>query len=244
MISKTNLARLSGAIYLVVAITGGFSELYARASVKVPGDAAATAENIRASATLFGIGFVSDVVSIASLMLLAIALYALLSPVNRTIASAFVLINAIAVAVMSVNMLNHAGALAVATNPSYAAALGAASADALAVLFLDLHHQGYLVAQVFFGGWLLPLGYLVYKSGYFPRVLGIGLMVGCFAYLAELAATYMSPGFETGSAIYLVIPAAVAEISFLLWLLVMGAKVERQGEPAQAAVRAQAITTV
>jgi hypothetical protein len=242
--SKQQLARVAGVIYLVLAVCAGFSELFVRSSVTVAGDAAATADNIRASATLFRIAFVTDVVNVACFILLALALYVLLAPVNQRIASTFVIFSAIAVAIMGVNMLNHAGALAVATDPTYATALGAGSADALALLFLDLHGHGYLIAQIFFGGWLLPLGYLVYKSGYFPRVLGIMLMIGCFGYLADLVATYLSPGFESSLSPYLLLPAALAEISVLLWLLVKGANVEQQDERAPGTVREQVVGAV
>jgi hypothetical protein len=236
MISKNQLARVAGILYLILAVCGGFSELYVRSGVNVAGDTTATAENIRASATLFRVAFMTDLVNTACFILLAFALYVLLSPVNKKIASAFVIFNAITVAVMSVNMLNHAGALAVATEPAYVTALGAESADALALLFLDLHRRGYLIAQIFFGLWLLPLGFLVYKSGYFPRVLGIMLMIGCFGYLADLVAVSSSPDLESSLSPYLALPAGLAEIAFMLWLLVKGATVHRQDEQAPATI--------
>ena len=224
MIAPMLLARVAGVLYLVVAVRGGFSELYVRSIIKVAGDASATADKIRASATLFRIGFVTDLVNIACFLLLALVLYLLLSPVNRRIASAFVILNAIAVAIMGVNTLNHVGALLVATNPTYTTGFGAQSADALALLFLDLHHQGYLIAQIFFGLWLLPLGYLVYRSGYFPRVLGILLMIGCFGYLADIVVIYSSPILESVLSPYLALPAGLAEMAFLVWLLAKGAR--------------------
>lgn len=224
MMSRAQLARVAGTLYLILAVCGGFSQLYVRSGAKVAGDAAATAENIRASVTLFRIAFMTDLVNIACFILLALVLYVLLSPVNKQIASAFVIFNAITVAIVGANMLNHAGALAMATTPTYATALGAESADALALLFMDLHRHGYLIAQIFFGLWLLPLGYLVYKSGYFPRVLGILLMIGCFGYLADLVVVSLSPDLESNLSPYLALPAGLAEILFLLWLLVKGAK--------------------
>jgi hypothetical protein len=237
MISNNRLARLAGALYLILAATGGFSQLYVRTGVRIAGDAAGTAENIRTAARLFGVAFVTDLVSITCFLLLAFVLYVLLSPVNRKIASTLVVFVAIAVAVMSLNMINHAGALAMATEPTYATALGAGSTDALALLFLDLHRHGYLIAQIFFGLWLLPLGYLVYQSGYFPRVLGIMLMIGCFGYLGDLVVISFSPGLESSLSPYLGLPAGLAEIAFLLWLLVMGAKEPRRDEAAQATAR-------
>jgi hypothetical protein len=238
MSSKMQLARVAGILYLIVAVCGGFSQLVVRSGSLIAGNAAATAENIRASATLFRLGFVTDLANIVCFLVLALVLYLLLSPVNQKLASAFVILNAISVAIVGVDLINHAGALIVATDPMYAAALGAGSADALAQLFLDLHRHGYLIAQIFFGLWLLPLGYLVYRSGYFPRVLGILLMVGCFGYLADVVAIYTSPGFESALSPYLALPAGLAEIAFLLWLLVMGAKLPRQDAQALATATA------
>lgn len=230
MMSNNRLARLAGALYLILAAAGGFSELYVRVSARIPGDSAATAERIRAAGTLFGVALVTDLVSITCFLLLAFVLYLLLSPVNSKIAATLVIFVAIAVAIMSLNMINHAGALAMARDPTYATALGVESTDALALLFLDLHRQGHLIAQIFFGLWLLPLGYLVYKSGYFPRVLGIMLMIGCFGYLGDLVAISFSPGLESSLSPYLGLPAGLAEIAFLLWLLVKGAREVRRDE--------------
>ena len=91
------------------------------------------------------------------------------------------------------------------------APLGATTADALAGFFFQLHGHGYLIAQIFFGLWLLPLGYLVYRSGFFPRVLGVLLMLGCVGYLADLVAIYVSPSFDSPLSMVLVLPAALGE---------------------------------
>ncbi len=224
--STRNLARLAGALYLLVAIFGGFAQMGARASVLVAGDSTATANNIRASEALFRFGFVADVINVVAFLGVALLLYAILAPVNRRWAGAFVAFNTVAVAIMGIDLVNHAGALIVATDPTYAATLGAGAADSLAALFLDLHRYGYLVAEIFFGLWLLPLGYVVYRSGYFPRALGAGLIIGSVAYLASFAIDVVSPGFSSSLAVLVAMPAAIAEVSFLLWLLVRGVDVE------------------
>jgi hypothetical protein len=221
--STRNLARLAGVLYLLVAIFGGFAQMGARAGVLVSGDAAATAANIRASEAVFRFGFVADVINVVTFLGVALVLYTILAPVSRSWSRAFLAFNAIAVAIMGVDLVNHAGALIVATDPSYGATLGAGAADALAGLFLELHRYGYLVAEIFFGLWLLPLGVVVYRSGYFPRVLGAGLVIGSFAYLASFAIDMVSPGFSSSLAVLVAMPAALAEVSFLLWLLVRGA---------------------
>jgi hypothetical protein len=228
--SVKRLARLAGLLYLIVAVSGGFAELFVRQSLVVPDNAAATASNIAESAMLFRVGFVADLVNISIFLLLAFALYQLLKPVNQQIAATFVIFNAIAVAIMGANLLNHFAALLVASNPEYAAAFGTESFEALVLFFAELHAQGYLIGGIFFGLWLLPLGYLVYRSGYFPRVLGIMLMIGCFGYLTDTFVSSLFPSVGATLGLIFALVAGIAEISFLLWLLIMGAKVPQRAE--------------
>lgn len=229
-ISRTTLARIAGVLYLAVAVLGGFSQLYVRSTVVVPGDAAATAENIASSATLFRTGFVTDLVSITAFLLVALTLYVLLKPINKQVASAMVIFNALSVAILSVNMINHAAAFLVATSTDYSTATGAPASAAQAALFLDLHSQGYLIAEVFFGLWLLPLGYLVFKSGYFPKALGLLLMIGSASYLVDVAATLLFPGADANLSLLLATPAGISEVAFLLWLIVKGVNAQPRDE--------------
>jgi len=221
MTSQTTLARIAGALYLLLAICGGFSELYVRVGVKVPGDPAATARNIADSATLFGIGLGTDLVNITCFLLTGLVLYALLGRVNRAVAVAMTACNAVCVAIMSLNMVNHAAALNMATDRGRIAAFGAETSAALAALFLDLHFYGYAIAQIFFGLWLLPLGYLILKSGFLPRPLGVLVMVGCAGYLAGIPFTYLISGADS-LAMVITLPALIAELSLIGWLLIKG----------------------
>lgn len=220
-----NLARMAGVFYLILAVAGGFSELYVRSVVTVSGDAAATADNVVAHSTLMRFGFLADLVNITFFLFVALVMYSILKPVNDKAALAMVMFNAMAVAIMSVNMLNHLGALLIATEPGYTAGLAEESTDALVSLLLDLHGHGYGIAQIFFGLWLLPLGYLVYRSGYFPRALGIMLMIGSGGYLADVVITLLSPRLESSLSLYLAMPSGLAEVLFLTWLLIKGAVV-------------------
>ena len=224
--SPSLLARVAGMLYLALAALSLFSEVYVRSGVKVAGDAAATAANIRASATLFRVGIATDMAHIVCLIVLAFVLYALLAPAGARLAATFVVLKVIAATIQAVNLVSHAGALLVATNPAYAAGFGSESADTFTMLFLDLHSRGFEIAQVFAGLWLLPLGYLVYTSGIFPRLLGILLMLGCFGYLGRLVVIYASPGFDPARGLPLAIAAGLTETAFLVWLLAKGA-----GEP-------------
>jgi hypothetical protein len=216
MTSEMRRARTAGLLYLIVAVCGGFSELYVRASVKVAGDAAATAGNIAASATLFRIGALTDLVNLVCFLLLALLLYGLLKPVSAMAARAMLAFNAVSVAVMTANMVNHLAALQAATSQD----------AALATLFLDLHAHGYLVAGTFFGLWLLPLGYLLFRSGYAPRALGVLVMVGSMGYMADLVTHILFPTVAETLSPLLVLPSALAEVSLVLWLLVKGLNVQ------------------
>lgn len=222
MTSTKTLARIAGLLYLIVAVGGAFSELFVRSSVKVPGDAAATAANIVQHATLFRIGFVTDLVDFTCFLGVGLVLYAILKQVNPEIALAMLVINAVSVAIQALNMLNHVGALLIATDPRFTAGLSSEASHSLVVLLLEMHRQGYLIAQIFFGLYLLPLGYLVYRSGFFPKALGIILMIGCAGYLANVVAVWISPAFQSSVAIYFGMLGGVAELLFLLWLLIIG----------------------
>lgn len=206
MKSTRALSRVAGILYLIVAVGGGFAE-YVRTTVTVSGDSAATAANVASHAALFKAAFVTDLVDFAAFLGVGLLMYAILKSVNSTIAVAMLVINAVSVAIQALNMLGHAGAL-LTTDPR------------LVLLFLQLHQQGYLIAQVYFGLFLLPLGYLVYRSGIFPKVLGAILMFGSAGYVTGVVAAYVSPSL----AIYLALAGGLAELLFLLWLLVMGAK--------------------
>ena len=203
-------ARTTGALYLVVAVCGGFAELAARSSIRASDD---VADALRDSADLMKVAFAADLLAYACFLLVGIALYALFKGVHRTAAVAMLTMNAVSVAIQSLNLVNHAGAALAAQR----------GADELAVLFLDLHGVGYLIAQVFFGGWLLPLGYLVVRSGMVPRVFGYALMVGGVGYLLGLVVELVAPG---GGAVILVpgMLGGISEVAFLLWLLVKGVR--------------------
>jgi hypothetical protein len=215
-------ARITGALYLVVAILGGFAHLGARAAVYVPGDAAATAERIVDNATMFRLGFVADLIQATVFMFVGLALYRLLRQVSENVARVMVIFVAIAASLILANMIHHLAALLVATEPSYVADLGVAGSQSLVLLLLDMHHYGYLIAQIFFGLWLLPLGYLVFRSRRFPRALGVALIVACFAYLVEAFATFLVLGLDETVAMLIVIPSAIAELWTVLYLLIFG----------------------
>jgi hypothetical protein len=227
MISDKGLARTAGWLYLVVAVLGGFAELYVRSRIVVAGDGAATADNIRESATLFRLGFASDLVQATFFLFTAMALYLLLRDVSEMVARAMVVIVAVSVGIICLNLLNQRMALQVATR---------GGSDAVAGQFTDMHAAGYLIAQIFFGLWLLPLGYLVYRSGFVPRAIGVLLAVGCFGYLADTFVQFLAPGIAESVEPFVLAPAAVGELSLVVFLLVRGVRVVERRTPAPAYV--------
>jgi hypothetical protein len=227
MISDKGLARTAGWLYLVVAVLGGFAELYVRSRIVVAGDGAATADNIRESATLFRLGFASDLVQATFFLFTAMALYLLLRDVSEMVARAMVVIVAVSVGIICLNLLNQHMALQVATR---------GGSDAVAGQFTDMHAAGYLIAQIFFGLWLLPLGYLVYRSGFVPRAIGVLLAVGCFGYLADTFVQFLAPGIAESVEPFVLAPAAVGELSLVVFLLVRGVRVVERRTPAPAYV--------
>jgi uncharacterized protein DUF4386 len=220
--SPKTLARIAGILYLVVAVTAGYAEAYVRSLVGSSGDAAATADSIRTYAMQFRSAFVVDLVQAIFFLLTTIALYALLKHANGLIAIGMLILVATGVAVQCLNLLNQYTALTIATTPDYANAFGAAGSNALSKLFVDMQLNGFHIAEIFFA-WLVPLGYLVIKSAYFPKLMGVLLMIGGVAYLVDFTVYFLLPGAASTVAPVLAISAA-AEVSFILWLLVKGAK--------------------
>ena len=213
-----NLARVGGLLYLAVAVMGGFAE-YVRTSNTVSGDAAATASNVVAHMTLFRVGFAADLADLPMFLGVGIIMYVLFRPISAPIAMAMLVLNAVSAPIQALNMLNQAGAMLLAADPN---------SSAQVLFLLDLHRVGYLIAQIFFGLYLLPLGYLVYRSRLMPKVLGWVLMAGSAGYLAGVAVAFAGPGFESNLATTFGLVGGVAELIFLAWLLIRGVATPRQ----------------
>ena len=140
-------------------------------------------------------------------------------------------IAAIGAGITCLNTVFEFEAVRIATGAVNLTAFGAAGSNALVLLLLDTQHYGTLIAQVFFGLWLVPLGYLAYKSaGWFPRWLGVLLVVGGVCYLVDLLAAFLVPDFGQNIHTFVTIPSALAEISMVLYLLVIGVKTAKPDE--------------
>ena len=223
--SPRRLARTAGAFYLVVAVLGGWAHGYVRAQTYVQGDAAATATNVLDNASLVRFGFVADLVQATLMLFVVMALYRLLQHVNQNVARMMVIFVIVSAAITCLNMVFQFGSVLVAEEAGYAAAFGVEGSQALVLLLLDLQHAGYLIAQIFFGLWLFPLGMLTYRSGMIPRVIGVLLMAGTVAYLTDAMLQFLAPGVADVISAPLLIPLVIlAEVSLLAYLLIKGVK--------------------
>ena len=218
MNSPKRLARAAGILYLLVAIFGAFALLFVDAKVYVAGDAAATAGNLVANTGLVRAGVVADLIQATLWVFVAMTLYLLLKHVSKSAASAMVVLAAIGAGITMLNGVFRFESLRVATGE-----VGPAS-NSLALLLLDTQHYGVLIAQVFFGLWLVPLGYLAYKSGWFPKALGVLLIVGGACYLVDTLALFLAPDFGKTISTFVVIPSTIAEVWMVGYLLVIGVR--------------------
>lgn len=223
--SPKRLARIAGVLYLIVAVFGGLSFGYATGKVYVPGDATATAQRVMANAGLVRVGgVVANVFQATAWLFLAMVLYLLLRHVSEDAGRAMVVLVAVGTAITCLNEVFQFAAQLVATQPSY----GATGTSALVLLLLDMHHYGFLIAQVFFGLWLLPLGYLAYQSGLFPRALAVLLAVGGACYLAGTLAVFLLPAVGEAVNSFITIPSAVAELWMVGYLLIIGVRADKE----------------
>jgi hypothetical protein len=232
MTSPKRLARIAGVLYLLVGIFGGFAEGFVEPKMYAAGNAAASAGNVVANSGLVRIGVVSDLLDQTFFVFLVLALYILLKNVNQNVARAMLVLVVIAATITCLNTVFEFEALRVATGAVNLGSVGTGGSNALVLLLLDTQHYGILIAQIFFGLWLVPLGYLAYRSsGWFPKWLGILLIVGGACYLVDLLAQFLVP--DVGQQIhgFITIPSALAEITMVLYLLIIGVRTPKPAEP-------------
>jgi hypothetical protein len=222
MNSSQKTARAAAFVFLIIFFLGMSTELFIRPGMLVPGDPTATVRNIAASEALFRLSLVSDLTRQALLMLLTLILYKLLKPVNKSIASIMVIFYLVCVPISLLNELNHFAVLLLSSGPGYLAAFNTDQLNALVIFFLELRKYGTYIPQIL-SIWVLLLGYLVFKSGFLPRILGILLMLGGLCYTATAVLFFLFPDFD---ATVFGLFAFVGESLFYLWLLIKGVNVK------------------
>src|ERR1700736_2307158 len=196
MSSTKNPGRFAGLLYILMSIPGFFAMVYVPSKLIVYGNATATANNVAASETLFRLGIAAQLISQAGFIFVALALYDLLKGVNRRQASLMVTLIVVSIPIAFVNELNSIAALVLVRGTDFLSIFEKPQRDALAMLFLNLHHYGFVVAEIFWGLWLLPLALLVYRSRFLPRFLGVWLVLDGFAYVT------LTPNERTVAAIF------------------------------------------
>ena len=217
-------ARIAGAIYASMAVTGPFSLIYVPGKLIVRGDATATASNILAHETMFRLAILADLVGQVIFICLAIALYRLLSSINKTWAWLMVAFVLVSSAVGFFNTLNNIAALTLFRGADFLAVFDKTQRDALGMLFIRLHSQGIFIDEMFWGLWLFPFGLLVFRSGFLPRFIGVWLMINCFGYVALSITALFFPAYY-GATFNWSQPVLFGELAIMLWLLIKGAKV-------------------
>ena len=223
MSSTKNPGRFAGVLYLLLSIPAVFALLYVPNKLIVSGNATATANSIAASESLFRLGIVSGLVTSVIFIFVALALYRLLKAVNQNLAVLMVVLVLISVPIAFLNELNNIAALTLLSGAGYLSVFRTDQLQALALLFLGLNSYGNIIAQIFWGLWLFPFGLLVFRSRFIPRILGVWLIINCFAYLAISFTALLLPDYRE-LVFRAAMPALLGELAIMLWLLIVGAK--------------------
>ena len=225
MISKemnpNKTARIAGLLYIPPWILS-LVAIFLRQSLIVPGDATATANNIIASKSVFTLSVVMDLTVQVVFIFLVLVLFVLLKHVNKNQAVLMVILFMVSVPIAMLNAVNHFAALLLSSGAGYLIAFPREQLHALVPFFFELNEIGIYIAYIFWGLWLFPLGYLTFKSGFIPKILGIYLMISCFGYLIDFVTFFLFPNFGVSINMF----TGWAELFMCLWLLIKGVNVE------------------
>lgn len=237
MSSTRNPGRFAGLLYVLTSIVGFFALMYVPSKLIVHGNATATASNIAAHEVLFRLGIAGELVGQAGFIFVVMALYDLFKGVNRRHASLMVILLAVQIPIAFLNELNSFAALVLVRGADFLSMFEKPQRDALAMLFLDLRGRGFVVNEIFYGLWLLPLALLVYRSRFLPRFLGVWLALAGIAWVILSLTGVLFPQYEDKVFTYSQ-PAVLGEVAFMLWLLIKGATPPAQGATALSSVTA------
>ena len=225
MTSNKKLARVAGFLYLITIIAGGFAEAFVREGLTVSSDAVATAHNILANEQMYRYGFVADLVTLVCGTLLSLIFYILFKPVNRNLSLLALIFSITAGAVMAVNLLNQLAPLLLLHNNGYLKVFSIGQLQSQSLFFLNLQSQGYNISLLLFAFYFPIIGYLVYKSNFLPRILGVLYTLAGVGYLTNSLAWFLYPHLASHLFPYVLLPAFIGETSMSLWLIFKGVKV-------------------
>jgi uncharacterized protein DUF4386 len=221
--SLKRTARIAGALYFLACIPAPFSLIYIPRTLIVPGNATATASKILASESMFRLGIAGELVSSVAFIFVVLALYRLFQGVDKRQASLMVTLFVVSVPISFLNALNNIAALILLRGADFLSVFTKPQLDALAMVFLRLHGHGLILASIFWGLWLVPFGILVYRSGFLPRILGVLLVINCFAYVIPSFTTLLLPQYRDVVS-RIALPFLLGELAIALWLVIRGAR--------------------
>ena len=223
MTSIKTTARIAGFLYLLQIPLGVFGILYVPKALMVTGNMTTTAFNILANEFLFRLSIVSSILCALVTIATALYIYKVLKFVNENYAKWILLFALIAAPISMLNELNSIAVLLLLKSHEYAIIFTPSQLHSLVSIFLDLHKYGYQIVGIFFGLWLLPMGYLIFKSTYIPKVIGVFLIVTCLGYLIDFTTFFLYPNFGIIISEY----TWAGEVLMVLWLLIKGVNVEK-----------------
>jgi hypothetical protein len=216
-------ARIAGFLYLLQIPLGVFGILYIPKSLIVIGNSAQTVSNILANEFLFRLSIVSAIVCALVTIATAFYIYNVLKSVNKRHAKWILIFTLIVAPITMINELNNVAVLVLLKYPQYSPAFNFDQLNSMVSVFLDLHQYGLQITGIFFGLWLLPMGYLILKSTYIPKVIGILLIITCLGYLIDFATFFLFPNFPIIVSEY----TWLGEVLMVLWLLIKGVNIEK-----------------
>ncbi len=216
--------KLTGLFYLLIAITGGFSIGYMPSEIFVSGDSIATTQNIVNNIGLFRLGIAGDIFVLIFEVLLTVMLYRLFKGVNGTIALVATFARFAMSIIMGINLINYLVPLLILSKTSYLNMFEPNKLNSVIQLFMEAHKFGEYIWQLFFGLHLIALGYLIFKSNYFPKFLGVLMMIGSIGYAGDSLVRLLIINNDTISFLttILLVSAVIGELAFTFWLLIKG----------------------
>ena len=227
-ISIHHLAKVAGFGYLIIFITGIFANFFVLENLVVAGDAEMTARNIIENDFLFRLGILSFIIMVVFDVLLAWALYVLFIPVNQILSLLSGWLRLVNSAIFGIALYNLFSILNVLSNAEYTKVFDTGQLYARAMLFLDMFNDTWLIGLIFFGFHLFVLGYLIFKSGYISKMIGLLLIVAAMGYLIDSCAHLLLPNYADYKGFFtliVLIPGIIGELSLTFWLLFKGGKI-------------------
>jgi len=225
--SIKKIARIGGVLYLINIVVGFFAIGYVPAVIVVSGDASATAHNILVHEQLYRLGLVAHIIILLTNIPLAIVFYQLFKVVNKKTILMVVILTLVGTCIEAVNLLNQYAPLILLKKAAYLNAFTQEQLQSWSYMLFKLQATGFNLALVFFSFYNILIGYLIFRSTFIPKIVGLIISIGGGCYLFNSFANFLAPEFASSLSPYVQIPSGLGELIFCLWLLVKGVNVGR-----------------